>query len=45
LTTRFRELTAIGWRPVVAFGVGAVVNIILGYVLSVQLFGDFWSNL
>jgi uncharacterized integral membrane protein (TIGR00698 family) len=45
LTTRFRELTKVGWKPVVAFGAGAVVNVILGYVLSVVLFGDFWSDL
>lgn len=45
LTTRFRQLTTVGWRPVVAFGAGAVVNVILGYVLSVVLFGDFWSGL
>lgn len=45
LTTRFRELTKVGWRPVVAFGAGAIVNIVLGYVLSVVIFGDFWSKL
>lgn len=45
LTTRFRQLTTVGWRPVVAFGAGAVVNVILGYILSVVLFGDFWSDL
>lgn len=45
LTTRFRQLTTIGWKPVVAFGIGAIVNVILGYLLSVVLFGSFWSDL
>ncbi|ANS73226.1 hypothetical protein AWM70_00365 [Paenibacillus yonginensis] len=45
LTTRFRQLTSVGWKPVVAFGIGAVVNVILGYLLSVVFFGDFWSGL
>lgn len=45
LTTRFRQLTSVGWKPVVAFGIGAVVNVILGYLLSDVFFGDFWSGL
>ena len=45
LTTRFRELTTVGWKPVAAFGAGAVVNVVLGYLLSVVLFGHFWSDL
>ncbi|MFC5451652.1 YeiH family protein [Paenibacillus aestuarii] len=45
LTTRFRELTKVGWRPVVAFGAGAIVNVILGYLLSVVIFKSFWSGL
>jgi uncharacterized membrane protein YadS len=33
-TTRFRELTRFGWRPLAAFAVGVVVNVPLGYWLS-----------
>jgi len=45
LTTRLRSLTAIGWRPLLAFTVGVVVNVIIGYVLSVHVFADYWNGL
>jgi uncharacterized membrane protein YadS len=45
LTTRFKELTSFGWRPFAAFSTGAVVNTILGYVLSVLILHDFWASL
>jgi len=45
LTTRFRELAAAGSKPVIAFTLGVVVNIILGYVLSVIVFGHYWSGI
>jgi len=45
LTTRFREFAKAGSRPFWAFSAGVVVNVILGYVLSVVVFGDFWSRL
>jgi len=45
LTTRLRELSSSGVRPFWAFTAGAVVNLILGYVLSVYVFGQHWSNL
>lgn len=45
LTTRFRELTSVGWRPVAAFSTGVVVNVILGFVLSVLVLGDFWTGI
>jgi uncharacterized integral membrane protein (TIGR00698 family) len=44
LTTRFRELATAGVRPFVAFTVGAIVNVILGYILSVIVFGHYWSS-
>jgi uncharacterized membrane protein YadS len=44
LTTRFRELANAGVRPFVAFTVGVVVNVILGYILSVVVFGHYWAN-
>jgi uncharacterized membrane protein YadS len=45
LTTRFRELAKSGTKPQLAFAAGVVVNVLLGYVLSVWLFADHWRNL
>ncbi len=45
LTTRFRDLIRGGARPFVAFSAGVAVNLVLGYVLSTQVFGDFWTRL
>ncbi|WOP18155.1 YeiH family protein [Raineyella sp. LH-20] len=45
LTTRFRDLTSVGWRPLAAFSAGAVVNILLGFGLSAGVLAGFWSSL
>lgn len=45
LTTRVRELTSVGWRPFAAFTTGVVVNVPLGYLLSVVIFGNYWTLL
>jgi uncharacterized membrane protein YadS len=45
LTTRFRELEPVGWKAFSAFTIGVVVNVILGYILSVHVFADRWSAL
>ena len=45
LTTRFRELKAAGWKPFGAFTTGVAVNFILGFLLSVFVFGGYWSAL
>jgi uncharacterized integral membrane protein (TIGR00698 family) len=45
LTTRIREFASIGARPLYAFGIGVLVNVVLGYVLSTQVFNEFWTNL
>jgi len=45
LTTRFRDLAAAGPKPVGAFTAGVVVNVILGFVLSVYVFGLYWETL
>jgi uncharacterized membrane protein YadS len=45
LTTRFREFAAVGPRPFYAFTIGVVVNLILGFLLSTRVFGDFWTSL
>jgi uncharacterized integral membrane protein (TIGR00698 family) len=45
LTTRLRELLIGGARPFYAFTAGVVVNIILGFLLSTQVFVHFWTTL
>jgi uncharacterized integral membrane protein (TIGR00698 family) len=45
LTTRFRDLAKAGIKPFVAFTIGVIVNVILGYILSVIVFGHYWSNI
>jgi uncharacterized integral membrane protein (TIGR00698 family) len=45
LTTRFREFVKVGGRPFYAFTSGVAVNLVLGYVLSTQVFVDFWTKL
>jgi len=45
LTTRFRELAAAGSKPFIAFTAGVIVNIILGYFLSVVVFGHYWASI
>ena len=45
LTTRFRELHAVGWKAFWAFTIGVGVNVVLGYLLSVIVFGDYWSKI
>ncbi len=45
LTTRFRELHAVGWKTFWAFTIGVAANVVLGYVLSVTVFGGYWAAL
>jgi len=45
LTTRFRDLVRGGARPFIAFTAGVLVNLVLGYVLSTQVFVGFWTRL
>jgi uncharacterized integral membrane protein (TIGR00698 family) len=45
LTTRFRELASAGRKPFIAFSAGVVVNVVLGFVLSVYVFATHWQNL
>lgn len=45
LTTRFRELNPVGWKAFMAFTIGVAVNVLLGYLMSVHVFGDHWSSL
>jgi len=45
LTTRLREFAPAGGRPFWAFTAGVVVNLLLGYVLSIYIFGQHWATL
>jgi uncharacterized integral membrane protein (TIGR00698 family) len=45
LTTRFRDLAGAGTRPFLAFSAGAVVNVIIGFILSAVVFATHWENL
>jgi uncharacterized membrane protein YadS len=43
LTTRVRELQPVGWKTFLAFTLGVACNVVLGYVMSVMVFGSYWS--
>jgi uncharacterized membrane protein YadS len=45
LTTRFRDLAAAGRKPFAAFTAGVGVNLSLGFVLSIYVFGAYWATL
>jgi uncharacterized integral membrane protein (TIGR00698 family) len=45
LTTKFREFVSVGARPFYAFSIGVAVNVLLGFVLSTQVFNEFWNRL
>jgi uncharacterized membrane protein YadS len=45
LTSRIRDFAAVGAKPFYAFTAGVIVNVILGFVLSTQVFVDFWTRL
>jgi len=45
LTTRVRDFVSVGARPFLAFTLGVIVNVLLGFFLSTQVFGDFWNRL
>ena len=45
LTTRIRDFASVGARPFYAFTAGVLVNVILGFILSTQVFVNFWTRL
>ena len=45
LTTRFRDLHIVGWKAFWTFTIGVAANVVLGYVLSVIVFGDYWASI
>jgi uncharacterized membrane protein YadS len=44
LSTRFKELATFGMKPFWAFTAGVLVNVPLGFILSVVVFGSFWAK-
>jgi uncharacterized membrane protein YadS len=44
LTTRVKDFVSTGSKPFLAFAVGAIINIVLGFILSVLVFGHYWSS-
>ena len=45
LTTRFKEIFQFGWKPLVVFTCGVIVNVPLGYFLSTVVFRSYWISL
>jgi len=45
LTTRFKDLTSVGYKPFLAFAIGVAINVPLGYFLSTSVFDHFWIQL
>jgi uncharacterized membrane protein YadS len=45
LTTRLGRLSATGAKPFLAFTAGVVVNVVIGYLLSVHVFAAYWNSL
>lgn len=43
LTTRFKELAAVGWKPFAAFTIGVAVNVCLGFLFSTVILNDYWT--
>lgn len=44
LSTQIAKIIAVGYKPFVAFSLGAAINLPLGFILSQYIFVDFWSN-
>jgi uncharacterized integral membrane protein (TIGR00698 family) len=45
LTTRFSDLASMGKKPFLAFSAGAILNVIVGFVLSAIVFAAHWESL
>ena len=44
-TTRFKELTSFGWKPLAAFTIGVIINVPLGFWLSTVVFAEYWTGI
>ena len=45
LSTRFKDLATFGLKPFWAFTIGVLVNVPLGYLLTTQVFVNYWRAL
>ncbi len=45
LTTRFKEIFQFGWKPLLVFTIGVIINVPLGYFLSNVVFKSYWISL
>jgi uncharacterized integral membrane protein (TIGR00698 family) len=45
LTTRFKDIFQFGWKPLVVFTIGVIINVPLGYFLSNVVFRSYWVSL
>ena len=45
LSSRLKELASVGWKPFAAFTTGVLINIPLGYLLSVVIMGNYWITI
>lgn len=45
LSSRLKELASVDWKPFAAFTAGVLVNIPLGYLLSVVIMGNYWITI
>ena len=44
LSTKFKTILSVGYKPFIAFSIGVAVNLPLGFLLSSYIFADFWTN-
>lgn len=45
LSSRFKDLAAVSWKPFAAFTAGVLINLPLGYLLSVVIMGNYWITI
>ena len=45
LTTRFKEIFQFGWKPLLVFTAGVIINVPLGYFLSTVVFRSYWVSI
>lgn len=43
-SVRFKDILSVGFKPFLAFFFGALINLIVGFVLCVFFFDEFWSD-
>lgn len=42
LSTNFRTILQVGYKPFLAFSLGALINLAIGFTLCIFVFSDFW---